>query len=80
MPHLPDVQDADFPGELDAVADAQRKRYGMVLNPTRQSAYVPHIALGVQALARSFTRSPQLSGRISELLNVRVAAIVGCPF
>jgi len=80
MPFLPDVSDAEFPSELEAVAEAQRKLYGKILNPTRQSAYVPHIALGVQALARSFTRSPKLPGRISELVNVRVAAIVGCPF
>jgi hypothetical protein len=79
MARLPDVPDGAIPAELSDLAEAQRKRYGTVLNTLRQMAYAPPIALGATAMGRSFSRSKQVPPLISTLLNLRVASIVGCP-
>ena len=79
MARLPDVPEDEIPGELAELVAAQRKQYGMVNNSLRQTAYVPPIALAASAMGRSFTRSKQIPAPLASLINLRVAAIVGCP-
>jgi hypothetical protein len=79
MAWLPDVSDEEMPPELHDTVAAQLKAYGVVLNSTRQAAHVPAVALGTGAMSRAFSRSGKVSRRLSLLLNLRVAAIVGCP-
>lgn len=79
MARQPDVRDEDFPEELREMAAAQRKHYGTVLNSLRQTAHAPRVALGQAAMSRELARSRKIEPRLSYLLNLRVAAIVGCP-
>lgn len=79
MGRLADVPDDRMPPELEEMAAAQRRHYGMVLNSLRQTAHAPRVPLGASAMGRELGRAGQLGSRLSALLNLRVAAIVGCP-
>lgn len=79
MARLPDVPDDAIPEELREMAEAQRRHYGTLLNSLRMTAYVPHVALGQAAMTRELARSHRIPRRLSSLVNLRVAAIVGCP-
>lgn len=79
MARLPDVPDAEIPADLHGLADAQVRMYGTVLNSLRQTAHAPNVALAGAAWAREMSRGMRASRRLSSLLNLRVASIVGCP-
>lgn len=80
MARLPGVPDCKIPPEMQEIVEAQRRRYGVVLNSARQLAYAPRVAIGASAMSRELARSRQIEPRLSTLLNLRVAAIVGCGF
>jgi alkylhydroperoxidase family enzyme len=80
MAWLPDVEDDAFAPDVATMAEAQVKGYGTVLNSLRQTAHTPAIATGASAMSRGLSRSNKTSTRLSHLLNLRVGAIVGCPF
>ena len=80
MARLPDIADDAIAPELADLVTAQVKAYGTVLNSTRQSGYVPAVASGMAAMGRGLSRSGKTPARLSHLLNLRVGAIVGCPF
>ncbi len=80
MAWLPDVEVDAMEPEAAKLAEAHEKAYGTVLNSLRMTAYTPAIASGAAAMSRGFTRSSVVSARLSHLLNLRVGAIVGCPF
>ncbi|HUZ01369.1 MAG TPA: hypothetical protein VMU89_13545 [Thermomicrobiaceae bacterium] len=79
MGRLTDVPDDGMPMELEEMAAAQRRHYGTVLNSLRQTAHAPRVPLGASAMGRELGRSGKLGPRMTALLNLRVAAIVGCP-
>lgn len=79
MGWLKDVPVEDMPAELQDSVTAQQKRYGTVLNSTRQGAHAPRVLLGAGAMSTALARSRKVSRRLAHLLNLRVAAIVGCP-
>ncbi len=80
MAWLPGVEDDAMASEVAKLAEAQVKAYGTVLNSLRMTAHTPAIASGAAAMSRGFSRSSVVSARLSHLLNLRVGAIVGCPF
>ena len=80
MARLPDVPDEATAEELAPLLRAQRQEYGTVLNSTRQVAHTPPIALTAPAMGRAIARSGRIPERLVSLVNLRVAAIVGCPF
>lgn len=80
MTWLKDVTDEEMPAELKDIVAAQAKHYGTVLNSTRRGAQAPHVLLGAAAMSKAFSRSRKVPKRLSHLLNLRVGAIVGCPF
>jgi hypothetical protein len=77
---LPDIEEAAMAPEVAEQAQAQIKVYGTVLNSTRQVAYTPVVATSAAAMSRGLGRSGKTPARLSHLLNLRVGAIVGCPF
>jgi len=79
MAWLPDVEDDAMTPEIAQMAAAQVKAFGTVLNSTRQVAHAPVVATSAAALSRGLSRSGMTPPRLSHLLNLRVAAIVGCP-
>lgn len=80
MAWLKDVPDEEMPADLKQIAAAQEKQYGTLLTSTRQGAHAPHVVLGATAMSKALSRSGKVSKRLSHLLNLRVGAIVGCPF
>ena len=80
MAWLPDVKDDGFTPEVAKLAEAQVKVYGTVLNSTRQVAHAPVVATSASAMSRGLGRSGRTPAKLSHLLNLRVGAIVGCPF
>ncbi|CAN5223840.1 hypothetical protein BH23CHL1_BH23CHL1_14980 [soil metagenome] len=80
MAWLKDVPDEEMPAELKDTVAGQEKHYGGVLNSTRQGAHAPHVQLGTAEMSKAFARSRKTPKRLAHLLNLRVGAIVGCPF
>jgi hypothetical protein len=80
MAWLKDVPDEEMPAELKDTVAGQEKHYGAVLNSTRQGAHAPHVQLGTAEMSKAFARSRKTPKRLAHLLNLRVGAIVGCPF
>lgn len=80
MSRISDVADDQMPESLAETVKAQVKTFGHVLNPTRKVAHTPHIALAQGGMGRAFSRTRHVSKRLDHLLNLRVSAIVGCPF
>lgn len=79
MAWAPEVSDDAMPDELADMVAAQRAHYGTVLHSTRMSAHIPAVALAAGGMGRAFSRSGRTARRLAHLLNLRVAAIVGCP-
>lgn len=79
MAWLPDVPDDEFTPEVAQLAEAQVTIYGTVLNSTRQVAHAPVVATSASAMSRGLGRSGKTPKQLNHLLNLRVAAIVGCP-
>ncbi len=80
MSRISDVSDDQMPEILADTIKAQIKTFGHVLNPTRKVAHTPHIALAQGGMARAIGRTGRVSKKLDHLLNLRVSAIVGCPF
>lgn len=79
MAWLPGVPDDEIPDSLAQMADGQRRAYGGLLNSLRQSARIPEVALAISGMGKSFSLSRKIEPRLARLVNLRVAAIVGCP-
>ncbi|HET7036785.1 MAG TPA: hypothetical protein VFI42_13955 [Thermomicrobiaceae bacterium] len=79
MARLPDVPDEAMAPELAPQINAQLKEYGTTLNSLRQAAHTPPIALASPTMGRAISRSGQIPPRLVSLVNLRVAATVGCP-
>lgn len=79
MGRLPDISGEAMPDELREMVDAQERHYGAVLNSLRQTAHSPGVVLAASAMSRDLARAVRTPSRLSALLNLRVAAIVGCP-
>lgn len=80
MAWLPEMTNEEFAPDVAKLAEAQVEVYGTVLNSTRQVAYAPVVATSAAAMSRGLARSGKTPARLSHLLNLRVGAIVGCPF
>ena len=80
MAWLKDVPDDEMLVELKDMLAGQEKHYGAVLNSTRQGAHAPRVLLGTAEMSKAFSRSHKTPKRLAHLLNLRVGAIVGCPF
>lgn len=79
MVFLPGVPDDEIPDSLAQMADGERRAYGTVLDSLRLSAYIPEVTLAKAEMGKALSRSHKIEPRLSRLMNLRVAAIVGCP-
>jgi hypothetical protein len=70
----------EVPAEAQAYFDADEKRFGVVLNPTRVQAYRPSILAASKQLSRSVAVDSVLPDSLRALVCTRVASLVGCPF
>ncbi|MGI8913511.1 MAG: hypothetical protein ACR2JY_06955 [Chloroflexota bacterium] len=60
--------------------DADERRFGVPLNPTRVFAYRPPILAASKALSASVGEWAALPAALRLLVCLRVATLVGCPF
>lgn len=80
MTRIPALSREEAPPEARAAYDRNLDAHGVVLNSTGIYAYRPMIQAGAGALARGVAESGLLPPRVKVLVNLRVAALAGCPF
>lgn len=66
--------------EARPIFDADERRFGVVLNPTRVFAHRPPILAASKALSASVGQEAVLPAGLRLLVCLRVATLVGCPF
>ena len=66
--------------EARAAFDGNIEAYGQALQTTGVYAHCPSIMTGRQGLAQGIERSGLIPARLRNLVCVRVAMLVGCPF
>ncbi len=64
--------------EIRGVFERQQQRYGMVLENHAVLARRPSIFRGFRAMWDGIEESGRLEPRLVDLVNVRVASLVGC--
>ena len=80
MPRIRPLGEEDVPAEYRTHFERDRSAFGTVLNSTGFYAYCPPIMEAAKALGTAVERSGKVSRELRCLLNVRAAAMVGCPF
>jgi hypothetical protein len=66
--------------EVRATMERNLETFGRVLPSTEVSGHAPSIQEGARALDAGITAAGRIPPQLRSLMNVRVAAIVGCPF
>jgi AhpD family alkylhydroperoxidase len=74
-PRLEDVGD-----RARAIFDAVKSRYGAVLEPVAVTALHPEVLEAYFGFEVAFARARRLPDRLRELVNLKAAALLGCPF
>lgn len=64
--------------DLQQVFDRQQQRYGSVLHNHQVLARRPSIFRGFRAMWDGIEASAQLPARLLDLVNLRVASLIGC--
>jgi alkylhydroperoxidase family enzyme len=77
---VPPVDPAAAPPELREIYARQVERWGAPLGPTLAMGHCPPIAVAAAELSVALERSGQLPAALRDLVCLRVAQIVGCPF
>jgi hypothetical protein len=80
MPRIPPLDRDHAPDEAAPLFDADLNAFGQVLNSTAVAAYRPAIALAAKQLGQAVSKAGLIPDQLRLLINVRVAALVGCPF
>ena len=57
-----------------------RRKLGKVVEPVRVLAHHPTLLMGVGHMERAFEKSRHLDKSLRSLVQVRAAAMIGCPF
>jgi AhpD family alkylhydroperoxidase len=80
MPRIAALPEEHATPEVRAVYEMVRRKYGAVLDPiavTAHNAAVLHAYVGFESALR---RAAALPDKLEELVNLKVAALLGCPF
>jgi alkylhydroperoxidase/carboxymuconolactone decarboxylase family protein YurZ len=80
MPRVPPLDAKNASPEAGELLEGDLKAHGYVLNSTRVAAYRPDIAAAAKALGRVVAEGRLIPQQLRLLMNVRIAALVGCPF
>ncbi len=80
MSRIPPLDRDDAAPEAHPLFDQDLRTYGQALNTTRIAAYRPGIAVAAKELGRAVAKAGLIDEQLRLLINVRVAALVGCPF
>jgi alkylhydroperoxidase family enzyme len=79
-PRVPPVDPAQAPAGLAELFAEQTALFGAPLNPTLVMAYCPPLVHGSRGLGIALEKSGQLPPELRDLVSLRVAQIIGCPF
>ena len=80
MDRIPALDRQEASPAAQPIFDADERRFGVVLNPTRVLAYRPPILAAYKALSASVGQDAVLPAALRLLVCLRVATLVGCPF
>ena len=80
MPRIRQITLEDAAPQVRAIMERNLETFGRVLPSTEVYGHAPSIQEGAQALNAGITAAGRISPQLRSLMNVRVAAIVGCPF
>jgi alkylhydroperoxidase family enzyme len=79
-PRVPPIDPAQAPAELADLFAQQTALYGAPLNPTLVMAHCPPLVRGARGLGIALEKSGQLEPALRDLVSLRVAQLIGCPF
>jgi alkylhydroperoxidase family enzyme len=77
---IPPVDPADAPPEVRDVFGRQTEHWGAPLAPTLVMAHCPPLVRAAAGLSVALERSGQLPPGLRDLVCLRVAQLIGCPF
>jgi hypothetical protein len=80
MARLEGIKPEDASELTRSLMERDLKQHGFVLPGTEIFGYAPTIQEGTRALDAGITAAGRISPQLRRLMNVRVAATVGCPF
>ena len=80
MPRIRPITLEEAAPQVKAIMERNLETFGRVLPSTEVYGHAPSIQEGAQALNAGITDAGRISPQLRSLMNVRVAAIVGCPF
>ena len=80
MSLVPPVDPADAAPELAEILAQQVELWGAPLNPTLVMAHCPPLVRGARGLGIALEKSGQLPPELRDLVSLRVAQLIGCPF
>jgi alkylhydroperoxidase family enzyme len=79
-PRVPPIDPADAAPELRPILDQQAAQWGTPLVPTLVMAHCPELVRGARGLAVALEKSGRLPAELRDLVSLRVAQLIGCPF
>jgi alkylhydroperoxidase family enzyme len=74
------IDPASAPPEIAEVFARQVEQWGAPLLPTRVMAHCPPLVRGALGLGIALEKSGQLPAALRDLVSLRVAQLIGCPF
>jgi alkylhydroperoxidase family enzyme len=77
---IPPVDPAGAPPEVREVFGRQTEQWGAPLAPTLVMAHCPPLVRASAGLSAALERSGQLPAGLRDLVCLRVAQLIGCPF
>ena len=80
MSRIPPIDPAGAPEELRDLLAQQTSQWGAALTPTLVMAHCPPLVRGARGLGIALEKSGQLPPELRDLVSLRVARLIGCPF
>jgi alkylhydroperoxidase family enzyme len=80
MSRVPPVDPGEAASELAEILAQQVEVYGAPLTPTLVMAHCPPLVRGARGLSIALEKSGRLTPELRDLLSLRVAQLIGCPF
>ena len=80
MSRIPPIDPESAPDELREILATQAELYGTLLTPTLVMAHCPPLVRGAGGLGIALEKSGQLPPELRDLVSLRVAQLIGCPF
>jgi len=77
---VPALDPEEAPEELREILAQQIAQYGVPLTPTLVMAHCPPLVRGARGLGIALEKSGQLAPALRDLVSLRVAQLIGCPF